>query len=172
MINEIPSEIPAIEPVGPVGPVELTASAGTASIGGTEQSLLTAMEASSAGISPTASFLSHLEMIQQENPAEFSKVETSVATQLHDDASRAAIEGEEIQADKLNHVATVFETSAQSGLLPTLDALHEAGLSQDHYHGHDPSQIDPTALPPPPPSPGSDSIEVILASAVAKAIDS
>jgi hypothetical protein len=109
------------------------------------------MEADSTGISPTASFLSHLEMLQQENPAEFSKVETSVATQLHDDASRAVIEGNEIQADKLNHVATVFESAAQSGVLPTLDALHEAGLSQDHFHGHD-AQIDTGAIPTPGPS--------------------
>ncbi len=165
MINEIPTEIPKILPAEP------TASAGTASIGGTEQSLLSAREASSTGISPTASFLSHLEMLQQENPAEFSKVETNVAAQLHDDASRAAIEGNEIQADKLNHVATVFESSARTGLLPTLNALHEAGLSQDHFHGHD-AQIDTGAIPPPAPLPASDSIEVILASAVSKAIDS
>src|SRR5580658_9967981 len=112
MINEIPPEIPSVVPVEPI------ASAGTASIGGTEQSLLSAMEACSTGISPTASFLSHLEMLQQENPAEFSKVETSVAAQLHDDASRAAMEGNATQADKLNHVATVFEASAESGQLP------------------------------------------------------
>jgi len=164
MINEIPHDIPGVTPVEPL------ASAGTASIGGTEQSLLSAMEACSTGISPTASFLSHLEMLQQQNPAEFSKVETSVATQLHDDASRAAIEGNDQQADKLNHVATVFESSAQSGLLPTLVELHEAGLSHHHHHGRDSAQLDPTAIPA--PSPATDSIEVITASAVSKAIDS
>jgi hypothetical protein len=166
MINEIPSEIPSIAPAEPA------ASAGTASIGSTGQSLLSAMEACSTGISPTASFLSHLEILQQGDPAEFSKVETSVATQLHDDASRALLEGERTQANTLNHVAALFEASAESGLVPTLDALHAAGLSQDHHHGHDAAQIDATAVPAPTPSPANDSIEVILAGAVSKAIDS
>jgi hypothetical protein len=166
MINEIPHEIP------PVAPAEPLASAGTSSIGGTEQSLLSALEAFSTGISPTASFLSHLEMLQQANPAEFSKVETNVAAQLHDDASRAALEGNATQADKLSHVATVFESSAQSGQVPTLDALHDAGLSHDHHHGRDTAQSDSTPIPAPAPSPANHSIEVILASAVSKAIDS
>ncbi len=169
MISEIPAEIPLIPPVEPV---EHIASAGSASTGATEQSLLSAMEDSSTGISPTASFLSHLEMLQQSDPAEFSKVETSVATQLHDDASRAAIQGFELQADKLNHVAGVFESSAQSGLVPTLNDLHDAGLSHHHSHGQDPSQIDPLAIPPPPPSPATASIESLTANAVTKAIDS
>ena len=137
MINEIP-----IRDSEKILPAEPTASAGTASIGGTEQSLLSAIGKRLRPASlPLPVFSATWKMLQQENPAEFSKVETNVAAQLHDDASRAAIEGNEIQADKLNHVATVFESSARTGLLPTLNALHEAGLSQDHFHGHDPLKL-------------------------------
>ena len=77
MINEIPHEIPSTPLVEPM------ASAGSSSLGGTEQSLLSALQASSPGISPTAIFLSHLEMLQEEYPAQLAKVETSVAVQLH-----------------------------------------------------------------------------------------
>jgi len=164
MINEIPHEIPSTPLVEPM------ASAGSSSLGGTEQSLLSALQASSPGISPTAIFLSHLEMLQEEYPAQLAKVETSVAVQLHNDASTAADAGNATQADKLNHVAAVFESSAQSGSVPTLDALHDAGLSHNHHHGHDATQLDSTAIPAPAPYPATDSIETILNSAVTNAI--
>jgi hypothetical protein len=166
MIEPLPSDILT------TAPVQVIATADPSPSSGTEQSLLSVMEAYSAGISPTASVLSHLEGLQQGDPAEFSKVESSVATQLHDDAIRAQFAGETTQANTLNLVAELFEASAESGLVPTLDALHEAGLSQDHNHGHDAAQIDSTTIPAPAPLPATDSIEVILAGAVSKAIDS
>jgi hypothetical protein len=164
--------IDALSSVTPIHPVaEAPASAGAASTGDTEESLLMAMESSSTGISPTASFLSHLEMLQQANPAEFSKVAASISQQLQIDAKTAAIDGNVTQADKLNHVAAVFQASVESGQLPTVDALHEAGVSRDHFHGHETAQEllnAATAIP----SPASDSIESIVASEVTTAIGS
>jgi len=164
-----------IDPISsatPVHPIpEAPASAGTASTGGTEESLLMAMEASSSGISPTASFLSHLEMLQQANPGEFSKVAASISQQLQIDAKTAALDGNVTQADKLNHVAAVFQASVVSGQLPTIDALHTAGVSRDHFHGHETAQelLTPaTAIF----SPASDSVESIIASEVSTAIGS
>jgi hypothetical protein len=166
MITEIPHEIPNILPVEPI------ASAGTSSTGGTEQSLLLAMQASSTGISPTASFLSHLEMLQKSNPIEFSKAAATISEQLQADAKTAALDGNTTQADRLNHVAAVFETSAHSGQLPALDALHQAGLSRHHYHGIDPATLPtPTATPASTTTPASDSIESIVASAVTNTLD-
>ncbi|HEV1283994.1 MAG TPA: hypothetical protein VNU44_01750 [Bryobacteraceae bacterium] len=162
--------IDAISSVTPIRPVpEAPASAGTASTGGTEESLLMAMEASSTGISPTASFLSHLEMLQVANPAEFSKVAASISQQLQIDAKTAALDGNVTQADKLNHVAAVFQASVESGQLPTIDSLHAAGVSRDHFHGHETAA---GLLKAAIPSPASDSIESIIASEVTIAIGS
>ncbi len=164
--------IDAISPVTPIHPVaEAPASAGTASTGSTGESLLMAMEASSTGISPTADFLSHLEMLQQANPTEFSKVAASISQQLQIDANTAALDGNVTQADKLNHVAAVFHASVESGQLPTIEALHAAGVSRDHFHGHaTPQELLNAAAAI--PSPASDSIESIIASEVTNAIGS
>jgi hypothetical protein len=161
--------IDAISSVTPIRPVpEAPASVGTASTGGTEESLLMAMESSSTGISPTASFLSHLEMLQVANPAKFSKVAASISQQLQIDAKTAALDGNVTQADKLNHVAAVFQASV-AGQLPTIDALHAAGVSRDHFHGHETAE---GLLQAAIPSPASDSIESIIAAEVTTAIGS
>jgi hypothetical protein len=170
-INEITEKIPSITPIEPTEP---TASAGYSSLGATEQSLLSAIEASSSGISPTASFLSHLLMLQEENPTEYSKAVVSISTHLQADAKAAAADGNTTQADALNHVASVFESAAQSGQLPTLDALYQAGLSHDHQHGQDSFQqiLNASMLAPAALSPASDSIESIVDSEVSIAISS
>ena len=162
------TEISAVEPVSPV--TAPAASAGTSSAGGTAQSLLSAMQASSPGISPTAIFLMQLADLQRDFPAEYAQVADRISTQLQNDGQTAAAAGNATQADKLSHLATVFASSAQSGTLPTVDALHEAGLSKDHFHGHGLSQD--AALTPPAPVVASDSIESILASEVSNAITS
>ncbi|MGA3185978.1 MAG: hypothetical protein ABSF22_02625 [Bryobacteraceae bacterium] len=161
------SEISGAAPV-PL-PTPVPASAGTSSTGGTEQSLLSALEASSPGISPTAIFLIQLEQLQKENPVEYAKVAASISTQLQTDAKTAAVDGNPTQANKLDQLATVFDASSQSGQLPTVDALHDAGLSRHHFHGHDSPQA---AAPTPAVAPASDSIESIVASEVSNAISS
>jgi hypothetical protein len=167
-INEITEKTARIMPVEPM------ASAGSASLGGTEQSLLSALQASSPGISPTASFLSHLEMLQEEYPAEYSKAVASISTHLQADAKTAAADGNTTQADTLNHVASVFESAGQTGKLPTLEALYQAGLSHEHQHGNNSfQQILDAAMPAPSaPSPANDSIESIVDSEVSIALNS
>jgi hypothetical protein len=161
--------IPEISGASPIPPIAApAASAGTSSTGGTEQSLLSALEASSPGISPTAIFLIQLEQLQKENPVEYAKVAASISTQLQTDAKTATLDGNPTQADKLNQLATVFDGSAHTGLLPTVDALHDAGLSREHFHGHDSPHIaTPTVV-----TPASDSLESIVAGEVSNAISS
>ncbi len=169
-ITEIAEKIPGIIPIEPREPA---ASAGYSSLGATEQSLLSAIEASSPGISPTASFLSHLMMLQEESTG-YSNAMVNISTHLQADAKAAAADGSTTQADTLKHVASVFESAAQSGQLPTLEALYQAGLSHDHQHGQDSfQQILNASMPAPSAlSPASDSIESIVDSEVSIALNS
>jgi biopolymer transport protein ExbB/TolQ len=95
-----------------------------------------AVPASSSNISPTANFLSQLEQLQQQNPAQFSKVASSIATQLQADAKTALSNGNTTQANSLNQLAALFQNSAKSGQVPTVEAFEQAGRSGHHHH-HD-----------------------------------
>ena len=163
-VNEISDEVPAIPAISPIEP---HASAGSSSVDGTEQSLLSALQASSSGISPMATFLSHLEMLQEEYPAQLVSAETRVGAQLHEDAKTAAVEGNQAQADNLERVAAVFDSSAQSGQLMTVEDLHNAGISREHDHANNDST--PPAVTT---SPATDSIESIVATDVLNVLNS
>jgi hypothetical protein len=92
---------------------------------------------SSSSISPTASFLSQLDQIQQQSPAQYSNVATSMATQLKADATAAQNSGNTAQAKTLTHLATEFQNSAQSGQVPSAQVLQKALAGHDgHHHGH------------------------------------
>jgi len=92
---------------------------------------------STSSISPAASFLSQLDQIQQQSPAQYSNVASSMATQLQADAAAAQNDGNTAQAKTLTQLATEFQNSAQSGQVPSAQVLQKA-LAGHHgrHHGH------------------------------------
>jgi hypothetical protein len=88
---------------------------------------------SSSSISPTASFLSQLDQIQQQSPAQYSNIATSMATQLQADATAAQNSGNTAQAKTLTQLATEFQNSAQSGQVPSAQVLQKTLAG---HHGH------------------------------------
>ena len=93
--------------------------------------------ASSSSISPTANFLSQLDQVQQQSPAQYSNVATSIATQLQADAAAALKNGNTAQASTLTQLATEFQSSAQTGQVPSAQVLQKAlGEHHGHHHGH------------------------------------
>jgi hypothetical protein len=155
-------------PLNPIADAPLSAKIDSVSV--SEQSLLSAMDGILPGISPTASFLSRLDTLQQTDPEGFSTVADNMTQLLHMDAKTAALDGNLTQADTLNQVAEVFQASVESGQLPTIDDLHAAGVSSDHFYGHE-TAAELLNAPIAIASPASDSIESIIASDVTTAID-
>jgi hypothetical protein len=130
-------------------------------------SVAPASQASSSNISPTANFLSQLQQLQQQNPAQFSKVASSIATQLQAEAKTALSNGNTTQANSLNQLARVFQNSAQSGQVPTVQALQQAGLSGHHRHNGQHADADDAQTPAAATSSSS-----LLATAVSNAMKS
>ncbi len=87
-------------------------------------------------ISQMAQFLSQLQQLQQQNPDQFKQVAATIADKLQKAALDAASQGDTKRADQLNKLAGEFQTSSQTGQVPTLQALQQAGLSGHHHHGH------------------------------------
>jgi hypothetical protein len=120
-----------------------------------------ATPASTSNISPTAAVLSQLQQSQEQNPGAYSAVATSIAIQLTAHATTTQSNGNTTEANTLNQLATVFQSSAKFGRVPTAHVLQRAGLSGHHPHrGHHATS-----------SPG-DSIASLLATAISKAIGS
>lgn len=108
----------------------------SASVTSPAQTLQSMLQETSSSISPTASFLSQLQQLQQQNPAEYTQIASSIATQLQADAKTAQTDGNTTEANTLTQLATVFQNSAQTGQPPTAQALQQAGLSGAHRGGH------------------------------------
>jgi hypothetical protein len=94
------------------------------------------VQESSSSISPVASFLSQLDQIQQQSPAQYSNVASSIATQLQADATAAQNSGNTAQAKTLTQLATEFQSSAQSGQVPSAQVLQKALAGHHGHHGH------------------------------------
>ena len=73
-------------PLNPIADAPASANIDSASI--SEQLLLSAVDGILPGISPTASFLSHLDTLQQTDPEGFSTVADSMTQLLHMDAKK------------------------------------------------------------------------------------
>jgi len=96
----------------------------------------TTPQGESASISPIANFLSQLQQLQQQNPAEFTQVMANIGQQLTTEANTAQSQGNTAQANQLNQLAAVFDSSAQTGQLPTAQQLQQGGFSGHHHHHH------------------------------------
>jgi predicted restriction endonuclease len=131
--------------------------------------------ASSSSISPTASFLSQLDQLQQQSPAQYSNVASSIAAQLKADATAAQSNGNTAQAKTLTQLATEFQNSAQSGQVPSAQVLQQALAGHHgHHHGHHPeaaSSASNTQTASTSTS-GSGSVQSLLATAFSNAMSS
>jgi hypothetical protein len=95
--------------------------------------------------------LSRLQQIQQQDPAQFQQMATTIAGRLQQAAENAKSQGNTSQADQLNKLADLFQNAASSGQVPSAQALQQAGLSGHHHHhgghhshsGSQSSQTDP-----------------------------
>jgi hypothetical protein len=99
-----------------------------------DQASLSLPQDSSSDISPVARFLSQLQQIQQQDPAKFQQITSKIAGRLRDAATAAQKQGNSSQADQLNQLADQFQQAADTGQVPTAQALQQAGLS-GHHHG-------------------------------------
>jgi hypothetical protein len=106
---------------------------------------------STSDISQVAQILSRLQQIQQQDPAQFQQMATTIAGKLQQAAENAKSQGNTSQADQLNKLADLFQNAASSGQVPSAQALQQAGLSGHHHHhgghhshsGSQTSQTDP-----------------------------
>lgn len=94
-----------------------------------------AQDASST-ISPLANFLSQLQQLDQQNPTEFKQVAANIGQQLTTEATAAEAQGNTAQANQLNQLASVFNSSAQTGQVPNAQQLQQGGFSGHHHHHH------------------------------------
>ncbi len=90
----------------------------------------------SPDISPAAQFLSMLQQIQQQDPAQFQQIISQITTQLQTAAKNAANGGDTSRADRLNQLASQFQSAASNGQLPSVQTLQQAGLAGHHGHHH------------------------------------
>jgi hypothetical protein len=122
--------------------------------------------ASTSDISPAATILSQLQQTQEHNPVGYPAVATSIASQLTSDATTAQSNSDTL-TKTLTQLAAVFQNSAQTGQVPTPQALQQAGFSGHHHrHGHHATSSTTSAAS------SNDSVASLLASAISKAIGS
>jgi flagellar biosynthesis/type III secretory pathway protein FliH len=94
--------------------------------------------AATAQISPAGQMLSWLQQLQQQYPAQFQQAMTNLATRLQKAGQSAQANGDTTQANQFAQLAATFQQSAQSGQLPTVQALEQAvsgGNQQQHGLG-------------------------------------
>jgi hypothetical protein len=128
---------------------------------------------SSSSISPMASFLSQLDQIQQQGPAQYSNVASSIATQLQGDATTAQNSGNTAQAKTLTQLATEFQNSAQSGQVPSAQVLQKAlAAHHSHHHGHPADATSPSLPSTSTSAPDGTGTASLLATALSNAISS
>ena len=84
-------------------------------------------------ISPAASFLSQLQQLQQQDPAEFQQVTSNISNQLRQAAQTATSNGNTTQATQLNKLADQFQSASNGGAIPSLQG---GGVSGHHHHHH------------------------------------
>jgi hypothetical protein len=94
-----------------------------------------AAQTDASGISPSASFLSELQELQQQNPGQFSHLVSQIAGKLQTAAQQASASGNTTKAHQLTTLATEFENSASGGAIPTPQQLQQSGLGGYHHHG-------------------------------------
>jgi hypothetical protein len=104
------------------------------SSGGTSLAALAAQPAATAQISPAAQFLSMLQQIQQQNPAQFKQVAAKIAVGLAKQAQQAQSEGNTAGATQLNQLAADFQNSAKTGQLPPIQDLQATGMGTHNHH--------------------------------------
>jgi len=98
--------------------------------------LLGTLQDGTPSISPAAKFLNELQQLQQQNPDQFKKVASQIATNLQNAATTAKNAGDTTEATALTNLANQFQTSATTGQLPPLQALQQAAGAAGHHHGH------------------------------------
>jgi hypothetical protein len=115
---------------------------------------LTLPQDSTPDISQVAQILSKLRQIQQQDPAQFQQMATTIAGKLQQAAENAKSQGNLAQVDQFNKLAGLFQNAANNGQVPSAQALQQAGLSAHHHHhgghhshsGGQTSQTDPFSL--------------------------
>ncbi len=96
---------------------------------------LAAQPAATAQISPAAQFLSMLQQIQQQNPAQFKQVAAKIAVGLEKQAQQAKSDGNTAGAAQLTQLAADFQNSSKTGLLPPIHDLQAMGMvTPDRHH--------------------------------------
>jgi len=76
-----------------------------------------------AQLSPLAQVTSTLQELQGSDPAKYRQIARQIASSLQSDAKTAQAEGETSTANRLNQLAGVFTSAAESGELPNLQDL-------------------------------------------------
>ncbi len=109
-------------------------SSSTAGSSGTSLAALAAQPAATAQISPAAQFMSMLQQIQQQNPAQFKQVAAKIAVGLEKQAQQAQSNGDTANATQLNQLAADFQNSAKTGQLPPVQDVQAAGLGAHNHH--------------------------------------
>jgi hypothetical protein len=111
-----------------------TTSSSAVSSSSASQASSISERAGTAAISPLAQFMSRLQQLQQQNPDLFKQVAANLATRLQKAAQNAQSSGDTTRAAQLNQLATVLRSSAQSGQLPSLQDLQQAGFGEAQHH--------------------------------------
>lgn len=111
-----------------------TTSSSAVSSSSASQASSISERAGTAAISPLAQFMSRLQQLQQQNPDLFKQVAANLATRLQKAAQNAQSSGDTTHAAQLNQLATVLRSSAQSGQLPSLQDLQQAGFGEAQHH--------------------------------------
>jgi hypothetical protein len=104
------------------------AGADAAGLGSADRSGSVPEPAGSAEISALARFLSRLQQLQESNPDQFKAAVSEVASGLEKAAQAAQSGGDAARAGHLGQLATEFRSAAQSGRLPTVQDLRQAGF--------------------------------------------
>lgn len=113
-----------------------TAANGPATAGNTP-SQLSFPEDQNPQLSPFAQILSELQQLQQQNPSEYAQVTQQIATNLQSAAQTDQANGNSTGASQLTQLATDFLNASQSGQLPDIwDLAQAGGVSQQHHHHH------------------------------------
>ncbi|HXN49630.1 MAG TPA: hypothetical protein VN893_23465 [Bryobacteraceae bacterium] len=113
-------------------PANATGSA--SSTGGLSLADLAAQPAATAQISPAAKFMSMLQQIQQQSPAQFKQVAAKIAAGLEKQAQQAQSDGNTVGAAQLNKLAADFQNSANTGQLPPVQDLQAMGAAAHNQH--------------------------------------
>jgi hypothetical protein len=90
--------------------------------------------AQQTGTSPGGSFLSELQSLQQQNPDQFSQIDSQIVSKLQQVAQQSVTNGDSAQGSQLSALATQFQNAANGGQMPTMQQLEQAGLSGHHHH--------------------------------------